>query len=188
MINPYETTDDQSDQSSRAAQFMDCLAASQSRVFGYIFTLVPHRADAQDIYQQTVMVLWQKFDQFELGTNFTAWALKSAHFEVLTYRRASVRSKIEFSDEVVAKLAESQDMIAATTNDKLAHLRDCLQRLRDKDRTLVERVYLEQMPVRKLAAALGRTSQSICNSLRRIRTTLLECVDRKLLHTDRGGA
>ena len=48
---------------SREAGIVDLLAPLQAKLCGYIFALVPHTEDAHDLYQQTVMALWQKFDQ-----------------------------------------------------------------------------------------------------------------------------
>jgi RNA polymerase sigma-70 factor (ECF subfamily) len=166
---------------SRDADFMDLLAPLQAKLFGYIFALVPHTEDAHDLYQQTVMVLWQKFDQFELNTNFKAWALKAAQLEVLNYRRTKGRSRLLFNDELMQQLMESQAEAsqADRSETRAAFLQECMKSLTAVDRTLVEKCYLGSMRIQQVAAALGRSPQSICNSLRRIRTALLSCVDFK---------
>lgn len=40
---------------------------------------------ADDILQETMSVLWNKFDQYVIGTDFLSWALKVAHFQVLCH-------------------------------------------------------------------------------------------------------
>ena len=41
------------------------LARHQSQLFGYIYSLVRDLDDADDLFQQTSLVLWDKFDQFD---------------------------------------------------------------------------------------------------------------------------
>ena len=44
--------------------------------------------------------------------------------------------------------------------------------------------YVEGIPVRQIADAMGRSPQSVHNSLRRIRSWLLECIQRELNRAD----
>ena len=44
-----------------ARAFLQC----QERVYGYIVTMLPNRHDAEDVFQQTSLILWQKWDQFD---------------------------------------------------------------------------------------------------------------------------
>jgi RNA polymerase sigma-70 factor, ECF subfamily len=178
MLNPYDTRNEDPD---RAVRFMEYLEPAQGRIYGYIFAMVPNSNDAHDLYQQTVMVAWQKFEQFEPGTSFIAWAIKVAHFEVLAYRRTSVRSKLRFDDSLVSTLAETSARAMdedGDGKDRFAQLRKCLSRLSIRDRDLVEMCYRKNQPIHSVATSLGRSSQSVCNSLRRIRMALAECVDR----------
>ena len=180
MINPYDQRSDSEADGDRAAEFMDLLSARQGRIYGYIYAIVSNATDAQDVYQQTVMSLWRKFSEFEQGTNFTAWALKVAYYEVQMYRRSNSRSKLLFSDELVAVLAETQSESISgqdTLRDRLSDLKQCLAKLRDGDRELIRLSYEDRTPILEIAKHFKRTSQSVCNSLRRIRTSLLKCVD-----------
>jgi RNA polymerase sigma-70 factor (ECF subfamily) len=110
-----------------------------------------------------------------------AWALKVAQFEILHYRRTRGRSRVLFSDEVVERLLETRLVSSDKPGPdmKLEFLQGCLEKLSSVDRALIEKCYLGNMRVQQVALALGRSSQSICNSLRRIRMSLLECIDFK---------
>ena len=46
----------------------------QPLIYGYIRTMVFHRADAEDVLQDVAEVLWRKIDQFQEGTRFDQWA------------------------------------------------------------------------------------------------------------------
>src|SRR5262245_24081159 len=53
--------------------FAALLRESRSRVFGYLLALVQQASDAEDLYQQTALVLWEKFSQYKRGTDFGTW-------------------------------------------------------------------------------------------------------------------
>ena len=56
----------------RSKQLMRLMTQHQRRIFGYIYTLVPDRHDAEDILQETSVVICEKFGQFQLGMDFVA--------------------------------------------------------------------------------------------------------------------
>src|SRR5690606_3269633 len=55
-------------------EFIRLLSQHQSQLFGYIFCMVRSLPDTEDVFQQTAVVLWNKFDDFTPGTSFVAWA------------------------------------------------------------------------------------------------------------------
>ena len=65
-------------------------------VYGYILSLVPNWADADEILQETNIRLWEEFEKFQPGTNFAAWAIRVAHFQVLTWRKRGEPQPIGF--------------------------------------------------------------------------------------------
>ena len=86
------------DESQR--QFVRLMTKHERLVYGYILSLVPNWADADEILQETNIRLWEEFDKFVLGTNFAAWALRVAHFQVLTWRKRVSRSRLVFDQRV----------------------------------------------------------------------------------------
>jgi RNA polymerase sigma-70 factor (ECF subfamily) len=50
-------------------------------------TLVFSHQDAEEVFQNTSVVLWNKFGEFQPGSNFFAWASQVAYYEVLNYMR-----------------------------------------------------------------------------------------------------
>jgi RNA polymerase sigma-70 factor (ECF subfamily) len=142
--------------------------------------LLPLGNDAADVLQDTSMILWRKFDNFELGTNFFAWACKIARLEVMKYRERKVHSARVFDAQLIEKLvveAADADVVGSVS---LQALENCLGKLSENDRLLIQRRYQPGSSVRQLAAEVGRTANSLSKSLGRIRRALVECVDRTL--------
>ena len=129
------------DQSNRTETFVGLFAQSQYEIHSFVLTLVPNRADADDVMQTTSIVLWRKFDQFVPGTNFVVWACQVARLEVQNFRRVKGRDRLVFNDE----LLHSVGNLRLSMSDELeAHrglLRDCITKLRLDDRELIRRCY-----------------------------------------------
>ncbi|WP_414660671.1 sigma-70 family RNA polymerase sigma factor [Horticoccus sp. 23ND18S-11] len=87
--------------------FTRLLLQHQKRIAGLIFSLVPRGADADDAMQETCAVLWRKFGEFEPGTDFRAWALRIARFQMLNHYRRRQRAQARLSDETIEALAST---------------------------------------------------------------------------------
>ena len=84
MDGPHRDSKNARDEpgTDRHAQFLRLYTRHQHRILAYIYTLVPNRADAEDLLQDTAVLLWEKFAQFELGTDFIAWACRVAFLKI----------------------------------------------------------------------------------------------------------
>lgn len=161
-------------------EFVRLFTRHQRPLFLYLLTRVPNPVEAEEILQETNIVMWRKFDQFTSGTNFLAWATQIAKYEVLKYRERHHRDKHQFSDQFIEQLAEEQIEDTAHWEARRQALAKCLRKLREKDRELIERRYRPGENGLSLAEFLERPVNSVYQSLGRIRRTLLECIHREL--------
>ena len=84
-----------------------------------------------------------------------------------------------FGDELLETLAEEAAEERFAPGNLLRYLRQCLERLSNRDQQLIQKRYEPGMTVARLAEEIGRTANSLSKSLGRIRRTLLECIERK---------
>jgi RNA polymerase sigma-70 factor, ECF subfamily len=168
------------DSNEKAELFARLLGRCQRKVFLYALGLIHNAADAEEVLQETNVVLWRKFDEYEHGTSFESWACRVAYFEVLKYREKSARQRRVFGVSLVETLAAEAEEVADEFDDRRDALEGCLTKLRDVDRTLVLQRYQPGASTRGLAESMGRSVQGTRKSLHRIRTTLLECIQRTL--------
>jgi RNA polymerase sigma-70 factor (ECF subfamily) len=164
--------------SDRNELFVELLTLHQRRLYGFIYTLVPNQADAEDLLQQTSLVLWRKFDGFDLDTDFSAWACRIAHFEVLNHLKQKRRSRVVFNDELIARLAEIRDERLELHSADRAALTGCVEELVESDRKLIELCYTTKRNIKAAAEALNRPVASVYTSLVRVRRILMECIRR----------
>lgn len=170
----------------RYDEFVGLLQRGTGQILAYINALLLNWNDAEDVFQETCVVLWQKFDEFEPGTNFLAWALRIAQFKAMDFRKSRTRREAHWKPELqAAMIADVAGRDDKNAEDDLARLVECMNKLGDGDRQLVQACYGDDVPVREIADLSGRSPQSVHNSLRRIRLTLLECIERLLDREDR---
>ena len=162
----------------RTDQIVQLLTNVQQQLARYVRTLVPNRADAEEVLQETNLFVWRNADTFELGTNFAAWACKIAYYQVLTFRKRQSRSRLYFSDALVEQLANGAVRDIARGNDDAEVLDLCIEKLSEKDRELMDLRYEPGATVDGIARQVGRSTKAVYNALGRIRTWLLECMER----------
>ena len=168
-------------------QFVAAFLGSQRRLYQFVHSLVPETSDAEDVLQDASLVMWKKFDEFEAGTNFYAWASRIAYFEILNFRRRKSPETLLFDpatfDKMAAEVESSSDWLAEIG----PILEKCLAELRPEDRDLIERRYAPGMRGKELARQLGRPANSVYKSLGRIRQRLWQCIT-DALAAKRGGS
>jgi RNA polymerase sigma-70 factor, ECF subfamily len=171
---------------STVDRFMAELMAHQRRLYQYIYALLPRRQDAEDAMQNTLAVLWKKFDQFDPGTSFYAWASRVAYLEVQNYRRRNNRLVTVLDEAVFEQIAaevESQFDLLEARRDAMLR---CAEKLNLLDRQLIKLRYAPGATVKDVARRLGRPANSVCKSLGRIRHALWDCINREMAGSEDG--
>jgi RNA polymerase sigma-70 factor (ECF subfamily) len=163
----------------RSTVFADLLLQSSRPLFGFIYSLVQNLSDAEDIYQETALVLWRKFDEFTPGTNFTAWAMRVARLSVLKQVSAKRKERLYFSDELIDSIAQTcLNKVEGERGLRASVLENCLEKLADKDKKLIAKCYAPDRNYSEIASSEGRTLNSLYQAVSRIRKSLFECVER----------
>jgi RNA polymerase sigma-70 factor len=175
-----KTDMDANDNPGRHDEFLKLFSQHSRRIFEFISTLVFRRADADEVFQNTCVVLWKKFDSYDSQGSFYAWACKIAYLEMMYLRRKNKRLQT-FSEEVLELLAENMLDRSAELNSHQSALEDCLQKLSLTDRKLIEQRYYLQKRPKEIAADRIKSVDSIYRALTRIHISLRQCVGRSLV-------
>ena len=164
----------------RTTIFLELLTASERSLSLYVHSLVPRDSAAEDILQQTKMLLWKHFDDFTVGTNFLAWARKTAFHQILTHRRHKKREHLPLDDESLAALGAAVSELASDIPERHEALRHCLARLPTEHRQLVHLRYFDDLEIDQVAERLSRTEAAVYRALSRVRMSLMECVQKQI--------
>ena len=158
--------------------FTQALASHQGRLRGYILSLVADAPTADDVLQETNIVLCKKASDYEPGTSFRAWALRVAHFQILRQRRDKARDRLHFDDELLERLEAEADRETQRYEARRRALLHCLQKLTSQQRRVILERYVEAKAVQEIASDIGRTANAISLVLYRARQNLADCVAR----------
>jgi len=161
-------------------RFAALLATCQRPVFLYALSLVHNPAEAEEILQETNLVLWRKFDQYRPGTDFVRWASRIAYFEALKAREKHAGPERLFSNDFIETLAAEAEESADRRDVRRQALARCMNKLKAPDRRLVTQRYQPGATTRSVAESLGRSVQGTRRALHRIRSALIECIERTL--------
>jgi len=164
----------------RVAEFVELYSRSYPRLQFFLMALLPSPNDAADVLQEASLVLWEKFDTYQPGTNFYAWACAIARLQAMKYRERMGRSAKLLDDAVLEKLSDEAMGREFDPSASLEALAYCLDRLTERNRSLIRRRYQPNASVGELAAEIGRSANSLSKLLGKIRRMLLECVERRL--------
>ena len=163
----------------RNEEFVRLFVVHQRQVFAFILTLLPNRSDAEDVLQETSAVLWRRFDEFQFGTNFAAWACGVAKLQVFAFLRQK-KAAVAFNDSFVDLVADDALQRGNELDSRYQAMQHCLEKLSTKDRQLVQQRYGEEQSVVEIAKIVGRSVEGLYKAFHRIRASLMQCVDRTL--------
>ncbi|MDX1565551.1 MAG: sigma-70 family RNA polymerase sigma factor, partial [Phycisphaeraceae bacterium] len=156
------------------------LMANQRRIYGFILALVHDRTHADDLQQEVASVLWKKFDRYEAGTDFAAWAMRTARLSIYEWRRKQARLPLPMNEQTFDRVADDAMAVADQLEDRLGALRQCMDSVDEPHRQLLEARYGAGEPVRGIAERFGLSRRAVYNRLNKIHSRLLDCIRGKL--------
>lgn len=169
----------------RTREYLRLLGQHERRLRGYILSLVPHWADADDIAQEVRIRLWEQFDQYDSTKDFGVWARTIAHYQVLTHREKASRHRWLGSSHFIDVVAEEVAAISSELDAAERTLADCFQKLPEAKRELLLRYYSSGQTARTVAEELGRSFDATRQAILRSRATLSDCVEQALKTEER---
>ncbi len=157
-------------------QFIALLMKHQKRIYGFIRMLAPCKSHADDLMQDTAIVMWQKFGQFEPDSDFVAWGIKIAQFKVLNFRRKQKKESLTLTDQALEAILARHTTAYNDIDERVEALAKCVSKLKTSDRQLVHMRYALDLKAASIAERLDRTADGIYHSFSRIHHTLQLCI------------
>ncbi|AQT68065.1 RNA polymerase sigma factor [Anaerohalosphaera lusitana] len=159
--------------------FMGYVLSSQKDIYVYILSLVICKEDADDILQDTLALMWSKFDEFEPGTNFVGWGKTIARYKVMDFLRKNKRSRLHYDSDVL-KIIEAKVPESDVFSDRKDAMQNCLKKLPDKDIDVLKMRYSHGMTFKQMALKFGISKQSAYRKVSRIHALLVKCINQVL--------
>lgn len=164
----------------RYEQFVELFTKNERNLRSFVRSLLPTWHDADEVVQDVALVAWRKFDEFEPGTSFISWLCVIARFKSLTYRRKMARDRLTFSEQLIELMADEAEPEHLFRQHQYAALESCLNGLSDKHRHLVKIAYTPGFTMKEEAERAGLKPGALYMRLSRIRSLLLDCIQRRL--------
>ena len=153
--------------------------SAQPMVMAFIGSMVPHHADAEDVLQRTAYDIATNFEQYDPEKPFIAWAIGIAKYKVMDYRRDASRSRVVFNDAALEQIATAYAEESEQLSEQSRALRQCMAKLSDKARSLVELRYMQNLKPLAIAKQIGASANTVSNALSRVRESLRNCIKRQ---------
>ena len=161
-------------------QFRELFAEAEPALYGFVYSLLPNRDDADDVVQEALLLLWEHFEEYDSQRPFLPWACTFVYRQVLKYRRtARMRGRV-FSETTVDSLVAEHPQQSSWHEVHRQAVVHCVQALGEEDRQLVYLRYVEDDKLTDHAARLGRSVNALYKKLHRVRGKLARCVSKFL--------
>lgn len=165
-------------------QFNRLFYKYERNIRAFVASILPNWEGVDEVMQETSIVLWKKFDQFEDHgdpSSFLGWAFTISRYEVLKFKRKKATDKLVFSEDVFELLLDEAEEMAETQQDREKALEGCLTKLKDSQRELLKVAYEEGISIKEAAVKVGRTQTGLYKALARIRDKLHTCIQTKMV-------
>ncbi len=149
-------------------------------MFSFIITLVPNYSEAEDLLQETASLMWQKFDTFEPGTNFWAWARQIARYKISNYYRTK-KQEFRLDEDLLDHLCAANEKVTQNLHERRAALTGCLKKLNPEDSKLIHRKYFQKESIADIARQTDRSLPTLYKQMSFIYFLLQSCIRKTLL-------
>lgn len=155
----------------------------QSMLMEYIRALVHDPHDAEDVLQETGLIILSRAKVPEQDDVFPAWARGVARNTVLHFWRTLKRAKVIADSrliDVFDQAFEEADPESELMTARRIALAECMKRVKGPALSVLRMRYLQGLTCERVAAVVKRTPVSVRVMLMRTRNALAECVESKL--------
>lgn len=161
-------------------EFIVLLSENQRKIYSFVLSAVSRQGVAEEIMQQTCLIMWRNFSHYEKGTNFAAWGKEIAKYEIFNYRKKKTK-ELFLDPESLDKVMEMSQKTEMTSDQTIKALEGCLKKLTEKKRNLVRYRYNEGLACSLIAEKMKIPVTTVYKSLARIHASLEDCIHKTLV-------
>ncbi len=165
---------------NKSSKFFSLYTGIHGRLLSYIMMMVHNQSAAEDLLQETLVVMWENFDKFQEGTNFAAWSIAIARNKSLEYLRENRKTRTIFDNDTYEKLSYVAENSSADHGQRVSALDNCIKKLNKSDQKILDLRYRHNIPVKHISLQIGRPVSSVYLHISGILGLLRVCVSRTL--------
>ncbi|MEL6427612.1 MAG: sigma-70 family RNA polymerase sigma factor [Planctomycetota bacterium] len=149
-------------------------------LFVYVRACARDAGLAEEVFQDTLVVAWERLADYDSRRPFAAWTRGIAR-RILQAKRRERSTSRSLSDGLAEQLEVRFHALDAragdTLDEKLAALRGCLERLSARDRDAIDGRYALGLRGAPLAERLQTSLENARKIVQRARTKILDCMN-----------
>jgi RNA polymerase sigma-70 factor len=152
-------------------------------LMAFIRSTVWDASAAEDICQETMVVAWRRFEDYDPARPLARWLRGIARKRILAYLTKRKRNPVYCTEEVLDALEERLVHIdrlpGDAWTDKVEALTFCMDQLPEEMQRCIRMFYQDEKKTDQIASALETTREVIKKRLQRARSRLADCLRRK---------
>ncbi|AQQ09202.1 RNA polymerase sigma factor SigV [Sedimentisphaera cyanobacteriorum] len=156
-------------------EFVNLLTSNYHRIYNFILSMVPNRTEADDIMQEASIVMMEKFEELSSSEEFLPWAFTVAKFQVLKYLKKK-GDRAVLNEKLIRMLSEQSRKRSENLDDWIDALQECVGKLPNLDRELVDMKYNQQCTANEIAGHTGLPAPKVYRRIYKIHELLQRCV------------
>ena len=163
-------------------KFVQMFAEHERDLRAFVRSMGLDWSAVDDVIQMVSLVMWRKWHEFDVDSDFMLWARVITRFEVLKFQRKVARDRHVFSENVMELLARAAEEIDSSgrSEDYRNALQECIKTLPERSGRLIRAAYAEDRTIREVANDVGQSATAFYKTLNRIREKLRQCVQQRL--------
>ncbi len=165
---------------SRDDQFIERYVECQSGLYRFIATLVPNRADAEELFQEASLTAWKIRDRFDPMREMSPWLCGIARNLVAAHYRKQKAGALTLDPDIVERLGQQQMDEEMVLRERARALNQCLEKLSDRQRDLVRQYYHSDQTIQSFSQAQGLSAEAVYKMMQRVRMALFQCINQTL--------
>lgn len=178
---------------NNAKRLFEILVREHSQtLLAYLRAAGCSNTEAEDLWQETMLVAWKKLDAFDQTKPFGPWLRGIAAKLLLAANRKRQRLGVSMDEAMLEQLSSRVDTISNLTGDtlheKLQVLRDCLTTLPQLYKQCLELRFLQGFKAQEIGNKLRTELATVNKRLHRAKERLRICMVRKLPSLDSDGS
>jgi len=172
-------TSNHSKQEDKKSSFLALYVKHQKALYNFILCLCPNYVQADDILQETAIVMWDKFDDLKDPESFLAWAVQIARFKIINHRRKKTAG-LWLSEEVLDRINSETQKCVLNPSRQTEALQECLLKLSINERKLIALRYEQGQSFVEIARKINRSVNGLYNTSAKIHLKLRLCISHVL--------
>lgn len=160
--------------------FLSALEQNQEKLFRICSIYSKQDEDAKDLFQEVLVHVWRSMGTFKGDSAIETWMFRIALNVCLRFKSKYNKNQnrfIRLDSITIANFGSAENK--EEENDKLNRLRKCVKKLNESDKAIVA-LYLEGLAYREISSILGLTENHIAVKVKRIKSKLLNCINKIL--------